>query len=683
MAARLWSPVLGAALLLAAAATADDPKGAPSDPLPTGAKARLGSTRMRDFAGGWSGVSLVTDGRALIALGSNGKSVKIDVTTGTTTGGPLTPGRAGRVEFSADGTRAVMVGFEGPAVLDLATGTTKSKCARQTPYGDNNVALSADGKVLVAGGVKDAKTEKVTALVWDVEKSDKRTEVEVLQNQAASVAVSGDGTVLATWGSHYKESKPGVEPKPEEEYGRVVQFWDATTGKERGRYQVGGYGVSTVVLAPDGKTGVVVASGGGVWLIDTANGTVRRRLFGRSDLGNRVAFSPDGKRLAVAGFDGSVQLYDAGTGARGALTACPVGPLSAGIRELKFTGPDTVTAWAVVNASAVVWEVPSGRLLSPTGGHTGLVESLAFTADSKTVVTVGGGAVLQWDPATGKQTGTVRLRPPGRSGEVESYGMRLSADALTIRAGNPPALYDIATGGQLFTLRGASDYSSEPTLCADGRTLLAAPNPPGTMPKTPPTSMRVPVWDIITGAKLTEFETRFGTLTSAAITPDRKKVVTLIGVRVENSFKLDYFVTGWDLATGKKLGDVSVTPANGQVLVAAPDNTTALVTTENGNLAVVDFVAGKAVREIDTERQAPTAVSPFGPDGKWFAVGSGYGGYGPKPAVRVYEWQTGKVVRTFRGHESLIQSLAFSPDGKTLASGSQDTTVLLWDLNEK
>ncbi|QJW94038.1 WD40 repeat domain-containing protein [Frigoriglobus tundricola] len=684
MTARHWLPALGAAALIATAATADDPKGASGDPLPQGAKVRLGSTRMR-VPTGWYSFALAADGRSLVTLSERGKVIAIDVTTGAVNGGPVPFVRPVRMELSADGTRGVTTGYGGPVVYDLATGTVKAKIDFVVPFGESSGLLSADGKVLALGGGKGAN-QKVRALVWDVEKNEKRAEVEVLQNQAANAVISGDGTVLATWGNHFKEFKPGAEPKPEEDHSRVAQFWDAASGAERGRYRVSGYAVSTVALAPDGKTAVVGSGDGGVYLVDTTNGALLRRLFGRSDQGNRVAFSKDGKRVAVGGADGTVQIYDPATGARVSRTGCPVGPLPyGGVRELKFTGAGTVTAWAVVNAAAVVWEVPSGRLLSPTGGHTGAVDSVAFTADGKTVLTAGNGAVLRWDPATGKQTGAVRLRAPGRAGDADALGARFGPGALTIRTGgSAPAVYETESGDQLFALRGPGDYNSESILCTDGRTLLVATRPGGPAPKAEPAAMRVPVWDTTTGIKLAELEPRFGTLVAAGTSPDRKTVVTLVGVRVGDTFKTDHFVTGWDLATGKNLGEVPVAPAPGQhVLVPAPDNTAALVATESGKLAVVDFVAGKVVREIDTERQVPTAVSPFSPDGKWFAVGSGSSGFGPKPAVRVYDWKSGKVVRTFRGHDTGIQSLAFSPDGKALASGSLDTTVLLWDISEK
>ena len=79
------------------------------------------------------------------------------------------------------------------------------------------------------------------------------------------------------------------------------------------------------------------------------------------------------------------------------------------------------------------------------------------------------------------------------------------------------------------------------------------------------------------------------------------------------------------------------------------------------------------MRTIEGDTLSVSSIA-FSPDGFTIASASGYN------TIRLWDARTGQHLRTIEGHTDWVNSVAFSPDGLTLASGSHDGTILLWDL---
>jgi WD40 repeat protein len=137
----------------------------------------------------------------------------------------------------------------------------------------------------------------------------------------------------------------------------------------------------------------------------------------------------------------------------------------------------------------------------------------------------------------------------------------------------------------------------------------------------------------------------------------------------------------WDTATGK---EVRRLPAGQELVISvafSPDGKTlAAGVSDNRTLVRLWDVASGDLRWETTVKEGGQPTVTVSPDGRFVAVGSGRVAAKEPCPIHLLDADTGQEVRTLGSHQEHISALAFSPDGKTLASGSFDGMIGLWDV---
>jgi RNA polymerase sigma factor (sigma-70 family) len=568
----------------------------------------------------------------------------------------------------------------------------------ETPvYGSNyscaGVAFSPDGKTVAVGGK--------TLSLWESATGKELWHSEEYKSGCGCITFAPDGKWLAL-----VDHAAGT-----------VHLWNVADRKEVRTFGNERLIIRSLAISSDGKTLAVGAVNKAIQLWDVATGEVISEIGGNKIQVHTVAFTADGKIVVSGCYDRTIRFWDVATrkkvriltGATGltfssdgdamtwtkwdepnvvhlgeTATGKEIGHFKArGLVYLTRFSPDGKTLAEVGRGELHLWEIATRKeiVAHHFPGHPFEVAHLVFAPDGKTLVSAsqprGSDQVCHWDAVTGK---LLHQFSPG--GPALIYASGFAADGQPVALGCEQGtirLWDVTSGKERFGLGPM----------AEGEYVHAAISPNGKWlvvqrvdPHSPSRGAHrmIRVWDTATGKELWKFgDERTAEYQTLAFTPDGK---TLAGFSV---FGLD--IQRWDVTTGRELAGLSAAPEffggcaedNFRGLrglaFSTDGNLAASYNEADGTMRVWETATRKKLFTLPLDGQAVTALS-ISPDRRVLAIAQGR-------AIRLLELATGTERHRFTGHQRAIESLAFSLDGKTLASGSEDTTILVWDLTGK
>jgi WD40 repeat protein len=244
-----------------------------------------------------------------------------------------------------------------------------------------------------------------------------------------------------------------------------------------------------------------------------------------------------------------------------------------------------------------------------------------------------------------------------------------SSDGKTIASGsydNTIKIWDSSTGKVIRTLTGHSEFVRSVAFSSDGKTIAS-----GSYDNT------IKIWDSSTGKVIRTLTGHSSPVYSVAFSSDGK---TIASGSYDNTIKI------WDSSTGKLIRTLTGHSSPVYSVAFSSDGKTIASGSEDKTIKIWDSSTGKVIRTLTGHSSDTLSFSinngktvsfgssvAFSSDGKTIASGS------DDNTIKIWDSSTGKLIRTLTGHSSSVLSVAFSSDGKTVASGSWDNTIKIWD----
>ena len=415
--------------------------------------------------------------------------------------------------------------------------------------------------------------------------------------------------------------------------------------------------VAGIAYSPDGKRLATAGQDGTAKVWDVSSGEEIFSIdIAQQGRVNAIVYNADGRRLATASDNGKAQIWDALTG-KELLT---LHGHTDEVWSVAFSPNGKHVATASIDGTAKIWNANTGELILMFASQVGCVGSVAFSPDGIRAVTASCDNSLAkvWDINSGQELLTVSTP------EDEFTNAIFSPDGAQVAFGN--YIWDAVTGKLLFPLSGHTNIVHNVVYSVDGKRLA-----------TTSRDRTVRVWDAATGEELLTLWGHKAPVYPVAFSSDGKHLATGDEAGVVRIWDItpDQELLMLTNPTGTEVGRILFSPDGSHLFVAYEYTSSGgSFPGSPGLVRILNVTAGEEILTLP-DLNIIVGQMAVSPDGSLLAAST------RDPTPKVWDAATGREVLKLWGHTGNVFGIAFSPDGKHLATGSpEDNTAKVWDV---